>query len=131
LIWVNESLPSAVARAIDVLKFGALYRDGGSWQGRQLVPRLWVEASTGHDPSMPDTPTSLLGEEWARPLSYGYEWWIAPRAPGRFFAAGNFGQFIYVGPDRNAVLVRYGTLYGGVDSAGWKNILRDLASRVP
>jgi len=33
-------------------------------------------------------------------------WWIDTKAPGRFFAMGNPGQFIYVAPDRDAVLIR-------------------------
>jgi CubicO group peptidase (beta-lactamase class C family) len=118
-------------RAIDFAKFGALYLQAGTWQGRQLVPRAWVEASTHPDPTMPTPATSPPGEEWARSVGYGYEWWVDPRASGRFYAAGNFGQFIYVAPDRDAVLVRFGSGYGGADSATWLGVLRDLASRLP
>lgn len=34
-----------------------------------------------------------------------------------FFAFGNFGQFVYVAPDRDAVLVRFGTAEGNLDKA--------------
>ncbi len=118
-------------RAIDFAKFGRLYLRGGLWEGQELVPRAWVEASTRHDPSVPDPSTSPPGEEWARALDYGYLWWLDPQAPGRFFAMGNFGQYLYVAPDRDAVLVRFGTSYGELDPMEWISLLRDLASRIP
>ena len=115
-------------RAVDFAKFGLLYLHGGVWQGREIVPPAWVQASTRHDPTVAGPSTSPPGEEWARALDYGYLWWIDPKAPGRFFAMGNFGQVIYVAPDRDAVLVRFGASYGDVT---WIPILRDLASRLP
>ena len=51
--------------------------------------------------------------------------------PGRFFAAGNYGQYIYVAPDRNTVVVRNGESYGGLQSAAWLAVLRTLADSVP
>lgn len=115
-------------RAIDFAKFGRLYLHGGSWQGHQLIPPAWIEASTHHDPTVAGPATSPSGEEWARPLDYGYMWWIDPRAPGRCFAMGNLGQYIYVAPDRDAVLLRFGTRFGDVE---WISLLRALASRIP
>jgi CubicO group peptidase (beta-lactamase class C family) len=116
------------ARAIDFAKFGRLYLHGGAWQGHQLVPPAWVEASTHHDAKVAGPATSPPGQEWARSLDYGYMWWIDPKAPGRFFAMGNLGQYIYVAPDREAVLLRFGTRFGDVE---WISLLRALASRIP
>jgi CubicO group peptidase (beta-lactamase class C family) len=115
-------------RAVDFAKFGMLYLRGGVWQGHAVVPAAWVQASTRHDPSLAGPVTSPTGEEWARTLDYGYLWWIDPKAPGRFFAMGNFGQILYVAPDRDAVLARFGDSYGNVN---WIATLRDLASRLP
>ena len=116
------------ARAIDFAKFGLLYLREGSWEGRQILPPGWVEASTRHDPRIAGPASSGPGEEWARSLNYGYMWWIDPKAEGRFFAAGDFGQYIYVAPDRDSVLLRFGTRFADVD---WIGLMRELASRVP
>jgi CubicO group peptidase (beta-lactamase class C family) len=92
------------------------------------VPKSWVDASIRHDPSVAGPATAPPGEEWAYALDYGNMWWIDPQAPGRFMAMGNFGQVIYVAPDRDAVILRFGTRYGGVP---WIAALRAMASRIP
>jgi CubicO group peptidase (beta-lactamase class C family) len=116
------------ARAVDFARFGLLYLRGGSWDGRQVLPRDWIEASTRHDPEVTGPASSPRGQEWARSLDYGYMWWIDPAVPVRLFAVGNFGQYVYVAPDRGAVLVRFGVRYGDLN---WLDVLRELASRLP
>lgn len=111
-------------RAIDFAKFGRLYLRGGSWEGRQLIPRAWVEASTRHDASTSPTKRGRAD------LDYGYMWWLDTHPMGRFLAWGNLGQFIYVAPDRDAVLLRFGTRYG-IGRFDWIGVLRELASRIP
>jgi len=56
----------------DMLKFGQLYMDDGSWNGQQIVSSEWVAVST-------QTYTEL---SWSNPTSrdwqvdgYGYQWW--------------------------------------------------------
>lgn len=83
------------ARAIDFAKFGCLYLRGGNWNGKQIIPESWVMESTTV------TPTA----KWTH---YKYLWWITRADKGRFMAAGNLGQFIYVAPDKNCVILRFG-----------------------
>ena len=59
----------------DYARFGQMIAQGGMWQGRQIVPRDWVEAST-----IPSAPGGA---------GYGYQWWIADGAgPGEVNAQG-------------------------------------------
>jgi CubicO group peptidase (beta-lactamase class C family) len=97
------------ARAIDFAKLGVIYRNSGEWEGREIVPRSWVERSTGAqaDPQ------------------YGYWWWVEP--DGAFSARGNHGQFLYVDPARSLVMARFGTTDGDVD---WPSVFADLAARL-
>jgi CubicO group peptidase (beta-lactamase class C family) len=81
------------ARAIDFAKFGRLYLRGGEWNGRQIVPERWVLESTTRDQLV---------------RNYKYLWWLPDQGRRRYMAVGNLGQFIYVAPDRNAVIVRFG-----------------------
>ncbi len=98
------------ARARDFLKFGRLMLRGGDWQGTQLVSREWVAESTSLDDSE--------GSPW----DYQYAWWIASR-DGDFFAGGHLGQYLYVSPRRDAVLLRLGTSRGKWSRDEWRALL--------
>jgi CubicO group peptidase (beta-lactamase class C family) len=114
-----EKMESGInGRAIDFAKFGRLYLNRGDWNGKQVVPASWVEEST-----RVDTTTD-------RADFYQYFWWIdvARAERGRFMARGNFGQFIYVVPDKNLVIVRFGEGYG---YNRWPELLRSIADNVP
>jgi CubicO group peptidase (beta-lactamase class C family) len=119
------------ARALDFAKFGQLYLNGGSWQGAQVVPRAWVDEST--QPLLP----SNYGEyysDWFGAMPgrgyYKYMWWGMARPDGGydFTAAGDKGQYIYVSPRKDLVIVRNGTEYG-LDSLQWLRLFYDFASQ--
>ncbi len=83
------------ARARDFAKLGRLYLHKGNWEGKQLVSERWVRESTKVD----STAGSYEG--------YQYQWWL-PTLNGDFAARGILGQYIYVNPDKNLVIVRLG-----------------------
>lgn len=103
------------APARDFAKLGSLYLHKGEWQGKQLVPKQWVEQSTRMDTANGSAPF------------YQYQWWL-PSAEGDFEAQGILGQYIYVDPVRDLVMVRLGTNEGKVD---WTPVLRSLAKAYP
>lgn len=71
-----------------LLRFGELYRGGGMYNGRRVLPQSWVRASW-----TPRTRSPYSGDE------YGYGWFIT-RICGEkvFYARGFGGQFVYVAP---------------------------------
>lgn len=99
------------APARDFAKLGSLYLHNGNWRGQQLVPAAWVERSTAVD---------TTNGSAAR---YQYQWWL-PSQEGDFMAQGILGQFIYVDPARDLVIVRLGKKYGGVP---WPQVFRSVA----
>ena len=72
-------------------KFGLLYLDKGVWNGEQIVPADWVEASVSGS-------------------SYGYSWWMYGN--GAYAAHGYRGQRIIVVPDLDMVVVMVGAIAG-------------------
>ena len=75
----------------DYARFGQMIAQGGEWQGRQIVPRDWVEASI-----IRSAPGGA---------GYGYQWWIADGAPaGEVNAQGIYGQYIWIDRARNVVI---------------------------
>lgn len=78
----------------DYARFGQMYLQGGVFDGQQVVPAAWVEAST-----VPSANTEPGAE------SYGYQWWIAPDAkPGEYYARGIYGQYIYINEEAEVVI---------------------------
>jgi CubicO group peptidase (beta-lactamase class C family) len=75
----------------DMAKFGYLYLQGGRWDGEQIVPAEWVQASTREH-----IPATLQD-------GYGYQWWTDDS--GYYTALGYAGQFIYVLPEQDVVVV--------------------------
>ena len=94
--------------ARDYAKIGQLYLDSGRWQGKQVVPEDWVIASV-----TPDAPHVMPGirDNALRQDGYGFQWWIPYGREDEFNAQGIYGQFIYVDPDKDMVIVKLSSNY--------------------
>jgi CubicO group peptidase (beta-lactamase class C family) len=108
------------ARPVDYARFGQLFLHDGHWNGRQIVSKNWVRTATRADTSTTD-PAYYHG--------YRYFWWIDVERPGRFYAMGKYGQYIYVAPDTDTVIVRLGRSWG-VENVTWLATFRDLADQL-
>jgi CubicO group peptidase (beta-lactamase class C family) len=105
------------ATPVDYARFGLLLLHEGQWNGTRIISGEWVRAATAAD------ATTDPAEH------YQYFWWVDTERPGRFYALGNFGQYIYVAPDSGTVIVRSGSDWG-VDNYTWLATFRDLADRL-
>ena len=85
--------------ARDMARFGALYLHGGRWAGQQVIPADFAEASA--------RPQSAGGWPWPSWARYGYQWWVLPDpgGPASYAANGFGGQYIYVVPASDLVVV--------------------------
>jgi CubicO group peptidase (beta-lactamase class C family) len=115
-----EKMESGVnARARDFARFGMLFAEEGSWEGRKLISREWVEEST-----RPDAITDPS-------LKYQYFWWVdTPRERNHFSARGNYGQYVYVAPEKDLVIVRLGSEEGGRGYEYWIELFEELATKL-
>ena len=77
----------------DMAKFGYLYLNNGSWDGRQVLPSDWVSVSIEDHSGV----SSFGGS------GYGYQWWL--QSFGGYAAVGWGGQRIYVIPDQEIVVI--------------------------
>jgi CubicO group peptidase (beta-lactamase class C family) len=75
----------------DMAKIGYLYLNEGHWDGKQIVPAAWVRAST-------ESHISATLQD-----GYGYQWWID--SSGIYMALGYGGQFIFVVPEKEMVVI--------------------------
>lgn len=91
-----------LARLRDYGRFGLLFARGGELNGQRIVPAAWVAAATR--PNRPQVEYGKLSA--AHGWGYGYQWWLPPGEKGVFVAIGIFGQYIYVDPKRDLVIVK-------------------------
>jgi CubicO group peptidase (beta-lactamase class C family) len=89
-------------------KFGELFLRMGTWDGREVVSRDWVEAATAR------RVTPGASHDWAD--SYGYGWWHWDLSSGgrihrTYQASGWGGQWIIVIPEHDMVVVSTGGTY--------------------
>ena len=101
----------------DLARVGYLMLRGGEWDGRQVVSRQWVRASTS--PVVPD-----VAPDNDRPDSgYGYQWWVPVHEDGetRVFAGNGYGgQFLHVVPEYDLISVFNGwTLHEQPELFSW------------
>jgi CubicO group peptidase (beta-lactamase class C family) len=114
-----EKMESGVnARARDFARFGMLFAEEGNWEGRQLISRGWVEESTRADTSTDPSQ------------DYQYFWWVnTPEGESYHFSArGNYGQYIYVAPEKDLVIVRLGKEEGEQGYDYWIYLFEELAT---
>ena len=137
--WSTDSLASDFekmetgvnARAIDFAKFGVLFLHGGNWQGEQVISEFWVKESTG--PLIPEHYSEYYPEYFKSLPGQGYYnlmWWGMMREDGSydFSAEGDKGQFIYVSPQKNLVIVRNGIDFG-IPTGEWLRLFYEFASQ--
>jgi len=96
----------------DMLRFGYLFLNNGKWEGRQIIPASYVKACK---------PVRGNGE------NYGYLFWGTSdfkRFETVYDASGSFGNFIFILPEWDMVIVRTGsagpvtrTVAKGMDSS--------------
>jgi CubicO group peptidase (beta-lactamase class C family) len=104
------------ARAVDFAKFGRLYMNKGNYNGKQIISEDWVKKSTKID--------TLNGSD----VNYQYQWWL-PNRKGDFIAEGILGQFVFVSPSENLIIVRLGEKYGNVNWEGTFEILKKIVNK--
>ena len=87
--------------ARDLAKIGKLILQDGNFNGDQLVDSAYLAASF--------TPTLLPDEEGKVTDYYGYQWWLINRNGVQIkYARGLGGQYLFIIPSENMIVVRLG-----------------------
>ncbi|KAA2240133.1 serine hydrolase [Chitinophaga agrisoli] len=93
--------------ALDFAKYGQLYKNGGKWNGNQIIPAAWVSQTFTRHKSLPDRSNEY----------YGYLFWnktytVAGKSYEAFYCTGNGGNKIFVFKDQPWVVVITASAYG-------------------
>lgn len=100
----------------NLLKIGQLMLDGGTYKGKRIVSKTWVRDSF-----------KTYTRSNFNPYDYGYMWWN--RAVGAydvFFAWGFGGQYIFMIPELNSVVIVTSFLNNANQRRTYKEPIFDL-----
>lgn len=90
----------------DLARLALLYQNDGVWNGERLLPAGWAKFVATPAPVQPD-----------RNAGYGAFFWLYGEAlglpAGTYAMNGNRGQYVFIVPSRNVIIVRR-----GFDAAG-------------
>lgn len=103
-------------KPVDMLKIGQMVLNGGTYQGKRIVSQEWLSQSF-----------QTYTRSNYNPYDYGYMWWN--RAVGGhkvFFAWGYGGQYIFIIPALDAVVVLTSSLQNADQSRSYKRPVFDL-----
>ena len=92
--------------ALDFAKYAQLYKNGGKWNGKQILPKQWVDKSFTKVKSIPGRVNEY----------YGYLFWnktykVKGKEYETFYCAGNGGNHIYIFNELPIVVVVTGAAY--------------------
>lgn len=101
------------ARLHDFAKIGRLMLNNGNYNGEQIVPEAWVKKSMVREAGYP---------------GYSNQWWILRTEEQEFMAQGILGQYLYINPAKNMIIVRMGKNWG--KEVNWWTIFSEVSEAV-
>lgn len=100
----------------DMLKIGQMVLNGGTYKGERILSKEWLARSF----------QTYTRSEY-NPYDYGYLWWNRRVAGEKvFFAWGFGGQYIFIIPDLDSVIVITSSLQNADQSRSYKRPVFDL-----
>ena len=130
------------ARVVDFAKLGRLYVNNGNWNGKQLVSEKWIkEAYTFTDSKngfaytnhwwhtrdfLPVQDTLLVQGPYQILTNPKTNEPYLRKPSGDFYAQGLLGQYLYVYPEKNIVIVRLSKREGRLS---WPSLFKDIARK--
>lgn len=88
----------------DMARFGEMLRNGGRFNGQQIVPQSVVkDIRQGGDKEA----FAKAGYSQLKGWSYRAMWWVSHNPDGAYMARGVHGQSIYIDPAAEMVIVRF------------------------
>ncbi len=111
-------------RAIDFAKLGRLVLNKGNWNGEQIISKNWLEASCIISSS---NKVNEFGDE----IYYQNFWWLFSKDHEKAYIIsgwGHLGQYLYIFPEKNIIVVRMGKDVGKVKS--WRRLFQEIVDKI-
>ena len=132
-ITVDRSYTSVATGGVnttlrDAALFGQLILNRGSMDGKQIIPKNWVDETlnlTSEDKERYGRNDVYVKAKmpW---VAYKNYWWILDETKGEYAAVGIHGQVIYINRSANMVIAYFSSQPQASSVAGFKNFVSKL-----
>jgi CubicO group peptidase (beta-lactamase class C family) len=102
----------------DFAKLARLFLNNGNWNGNQILSPKWIREATQPD-------TSDAGK-----FNFQYNWASGPKKYKSYYAVGLYGQYIYVFPQKNIIIVRFGKQDLHYNPSYWKDLFLQIIDQL-
>ena len=110
---VEKAFCCLQARALDFARIGRLWLNQGNWNGRQALPPFWMDTLMAPGP----VPTG----------AYHCGFTLCSSPCRAYMASGLMGQIIYVAPEKQLLILRFGEHKKEYSINFWKDIMQQVA----
>ena len=109
---IEKAFCCIASNARDFAKFGKLYKDFGKWNNEVIIDSSYVVKSI--TPRFKESP------------KYGYGFWLGKWNESKvFWMQGHLGQYVFIIPEENVIIVRLGHLKGEGDGNDYFTYLNE------
>ena len=109
---IEKAFCCIASNARDFAKFGKLYKDFGKWNNEVIIDSSYVVKSI--TPRFKESP------------EYGYGFWLGKWNESKvFWMQGHLGQYVFIIPEENVIIVRLGHLKGEGDGNDYFTYLNE------
>lgn len=109
--YTPQNIPNTAGgikmNALDFAKYGQLYKNGGKWNGRQVLPEEWVKRTL-----QKQTKIDGRNDEYYSYLFWNKSFIANSKIYDAFYCAGNGGNYIIIFKDMPLVIVITASAYG-------------------
>ncbi len=99
---INYGAVALYLSARNFAKIGQLVLQKGKWENKQIISESWLAESVKTQATAAETGSA----------DYGLYWWIRPQH-NAIVARGHGGQYLYIVPDKNLLIVHTAMPYTG------------------
>ena len=93
--------------ALDFAKYGQLYKNGGTWNNKQIISKDWINKTFTKQKQVPGRTNEFYGY-----LFWNKQYQVQDKSYEAFYCAGNGGNYILVFKDIPVVIVITASAYG-------------------
>lgn len=116
------------ATVLDVARIGQLIAQGGARDGRQVIPKAWIDDIMHEGDPQAWAAGPFVAYFPGPPMHYRSKWYVQRAAAPALFGFGIHGQYLYVDPSSQVVIAKVSSESAPIDGDAIRLSMRTFAA---